>query len=67
LTNGSVIVNPEALEPLFAPWEEPTRHRVRAKREGDPAEVVLDRLTGVRCPGGAWARMYLPLVRSDAI
>ena len=40
---NSVIVNPEALEPLFAPWEEPARHRVRAKREGAPAEVVQGR------------------------
>jgi type III restriction enzyme len=42
LSDG-VIVNPEALEPLFAPWEMPTRHRVRAKREGEPAEVVQGR------------------------
>jgi len=39
----SVIVNPEALEPLFAPWEIPTLHRIRAKREGEPAEVVKGR------------------------
>ncbi len=43
MTDGSVIVNPEALEPLFAPWEEPTRHRVRAKRPEEPAEVVQGR------------------------
>lgn len=39
----SVIVNPEALEPLFAPWEIPTLHRARAKKEGEPAEVVKGR------------------------
>ena len=43
MTDTSIIVNPAALEPLFAPWEEPTSHRVRAKREGDPAEVVQGR------------------------
>src|SRR5581483_12432040 len=31
------IINPAALEPLYLPWEEPTKHRVRAKREGEPA------------------------------
>lgn len=31
------IINPAALEPLYLPWEEPNAHRVRAKREGDPA------------------------------
>src|SRR2546428_12850772 len=39
----TVIVNPTALEPLFSPWEIPTMHRVRAKNEGDPAEVVKGR------------------------
>ena len=43
MTNESVIVNPQALEPLFAPWEEPARHRVRAKREGEPAEIAQGR------------------------
>lgn len=36
----SPVVNISALEPLFAPHEEPTKHRVRAQREGDPAEIV---------------------------
>jgi hypothetical protein len=27
-------LNPSALEPLFAPWEEPNSHRVRADKEG---------------------------------
>lgn len=39
----SVIVNPEALEALFAPWEIPTLHRIRAKKESEPAEVVKGR------------------------
>jgi type III restriction enzyme len=33
------LVNVAALEPLFAPHEEPNRHRVRAEREGEPARV----------------------------
>ncbi|MFC1762696.1 DEAD/DEAH box helicase family protein [Planctomycetota bacterium] len=37
------VINPAALEPLFAPWEEPTRHRVRADRPGDPAKVIIGR------------------------
>jgi len=37
------IVNPAALEPLFAPWEEPNAHRVRADKPGDPAKVVRNR------------------------
>lgn len=31
------------LEPLFAPWEEPDAHRVRAKQSGDPALRVQGR------------------------
>jgi len=37
---SSPIVNLSALEPLFAPHEEPTKHRVRAQREGEPAQIV---------------------------
>ncbi len=36
----SPFVNISALEPLFAPNEEPTKHRVRAQREGEPAQIV---------------------------
>lgn len=36
-------LNPSALEPLFAPWEEPNSHRVRADQEGDPAKKVKGR------------------------
>ena len=32
------VVNVAALEPLFAPWEEPDKHRVRA-RKGFPPEI----------------------------
>ena len=37
-TTGTPVVNVAALEPLFAPWEEPDKHRVRAKK-GFPPEV----------------------------
>jgi type III restriction enzyme len=33
------VINAAALEPLFEPWEEPTRHRVRAKTRGAPPEI----------------------------
>ena len=32
------VVNRAALEPLFAPWEEPDKHRVRAKKGFPPEE-----------------------------
>lgn len=37
---SSPVVNVSALEPLFAPHEEPTKHRMRALREGEPAQIV---------------------------
>jgi type III restriction enzyme len=37
------LLNPSALEPLFAPWEEPNSHRVRAEKEGEPAKKVKGR------------------------
>jgi type III restriction enzyme len=37
------ILTPSALEPLFAPWEEPNSHRVRADSEGEPARIVKGR------------------------
>jgi type III restriction enzyme len=37
------FVNVSALEPLFAPHEEPNLHRVRARKPGDPAQVVKGR------------------------
>src|SRR5437016_5442599 len=36
-------VNPAALEPLFEPWEEPSKHRVRNPERGQPALVVANR------------------------
>lgn len=42
MTNGTVI-NPSALEPLFAPWEEPVKHRVRGDKKGDPAKIINGR------------------------
>ncbi len=38
-----VVVNTAALEPLFAPWEEPIKHRVKADKPGQPAKVVNGR------------------------
>lgn len=37
-TTETPVVNIAALEPLFAPWEEPDKHRVRAQK-GFPPEV----------------------------
>jgi type III restriction enzyme len=37
------IINPAALEPLFAPHEEPNFHRVRAEKAGEPAKAVKGR------------------------
>jgi len=36
-------INTDALGPLFAPWEEPNAHRVRADVEGEPARIVRQR------------------------
>jgi type III restriction enzyme len=33
------VINAAALEPLFAPWDEPNRHRVRASVKGAPPEL----------------------------
>jgi len=37
------LVNPAALEPLFSPWEEPTKHRVKADKLGEPAKIINSR------------------------
>jgi type III restriction enzyme len=37
------VINPAALTPLYAPHEEPNRHRARARRDGQPAEIVMGR------------------------
>ena len=34
-----LVINTAALEPLFAPWEEPDKHRVRAATAGQPPEI----------------------------
>ncbi len=39
----SSTLNPTILEPLFAPWQEPNAHRVRAEKSGDPAVVKQGR------------------------
>ena len=39
------IINPAALEPLFANWEEPNAHRIRAEVKGGAARVVKGRRT----------------------
>lgn len=39
----SPTINPAALEPLYAPHEEPNFHRVRAEAPGQPAKVVKSR------------------------
>lgn len=33
-----LVINTAALEPLFAPWEEPNKHRIRSK-PGQPPEI----------------------------
>ena len=38
----STVINPAALEPLYAPNEEPFCHRIRSE-EGKPAEIVKGR------------------------
>jgi len=38
----SSVINPAALEPLYAPHEEPNCHRIRSE-EGKPAEIVKGR------------------------
>ncbi|MBU0716945.1 MAG: DEAD/DEAH box helicase family protein [Planctomycetes bacterium] len=40
---ASTLVNAEALEPLFQPWEEPTAHRVKNPERGKPAIVKKHR------------------------
>lgn len=40
---SSPVINPAALEPLFGPADIPSRHRVRSKERGAPAEIVNGR------------------------
>ncbi|MDX9859223.1 MAG: DEAD/DEAH box helicase family protein, partial [candidate division Zixibacteria bacterium] len=37
--NAEPVINAAALEPLFETWEEPSAHRVRPDKAGDPAQV----------------------------
>jgi type III restriction enzyme len=53
-------VNIAALEPLFAPHEEPARHRVRAEADGQPARVI----TGRRKTPIAIAQSLRPVVKT---
>jgi type III restriction enzyme len=53
-------INISALEPLFAPHEEPNRHRVRADTEGQPARIV----TGRRRTAIAIAQNLRPLLKA---
>ncbi len=41
--SDSPIINLAALEPLYLPHEIPTKHRVRAEKEGAPAEIKESR------------------------
>ncbi len=43
MTPASNIINAAALEPLYATWQEPDRHRVRPDKRGDPAKIVSGR------------------------
>jgi len=38
-----MLVNPAALEPLFSPWDEPTKHRIRGDKPGEPAKIINGR------------------------
>jgi type III restriction enzyme len=38
-----IVINPAALEPLFAPWDEPNKHRVRAPVAGQPPQIKMYR------------------------
>ena len=40
MTLPTEAINASALEPLYATWQEPAKHRVKADRPGEPAKVV---------------------------
>src|SRR5216683_2527220 len=42
-STDELVINTAALEPLFAPWEEPNKHRVRASAPGQPPEIKMYR------------------------
>lgn len=37
--SDDLVINTSALEPLFAPWEQPDKHRVRGAAPGQPPEI----------------------------
>jgi type III restriction enzyme len=43
MTQPSSLIHKEAIEPLYMPWEPPSKHRVKAKRDGERAEIVTGR------------------------
>ena len=60
-----MTIKPEALEPLFAAWEEPEKHRVK-KSDGEGAEVRQGRRPSSIChrakppgSGKGMARQFL--------
>src|ERR1700684_1133871 len=61
------VINSAALEPLFAPWEEPNRHRVRASTKGAPPEIKTYRrpspirlVNPLRAVGKEWRDLHYP-------
>ncbi len=63
----SPVINPAAIEPLYAPYEEPLRHRIKAKTKGDPAQIVTGRrpspipvAQNLRASVGAWRKSDYP-------
>jgi len=40
---SDVIINPDALAPLFGPSDVPNRHRIASKTKGAPAEIIKGR------------------------
>ncbi|MCS3765552.1 DEAD/DEAH box helicase family protein [Bradyrhizobium centrosematis] len=39
IDQSTPVINAAALQPLFAPWDEPNRHRVRGSSPGAPPEI----------------------------
>ncbi|CFX18355.1 Type III restriction enzyme, res subunit [Candidatus Filomicrobium marinum] len=46
--DNSISINAAALDPLFAPWEEPNKHRVRAKKGQPPETKTYRRQSPIR-------------------
>lgn len=43
MSERSDVISPSALEPLYATWAVPDKHRVKADRPGEPAKIVQGR------------------------